>query len=176
MTRRTKLLLPVLAVIVLALTFGKAIGEGYYFGGCDEVVSTRHFIIHELGFKMCRDEHVESDAAAAPAETQPDATSAVEHEYSSPCVLYVQGHNARLEITGSEAVADCSRSLRGWQAKAGQGAPQASDAVEAAPTVQRACQHRVIDESDTAESRSSLPIHLSIRAACIDTWPRTRGA
>lgn len=128
MTRRSKLLLSALAVMVLGLTFGKAIGSGYYFGGCDEVANARHFVVHELGFKMCRDEHIETETATAPSTPAETVTApSAPTETASPCVLDVRGHNARLEIAGPEAVGDCEGFERAagstpWTMEA-QGAP-----------------------------------------------------
>jgi hypothetical protein len=108
---RPRKLLVVLVVLILAYAFGRPISEGYYFGGCDEAAHTRHFITHTLGFKMCRDETEEAktETHTAPMVTTPAAEAPPAHEYTSPCSLYVKGHNALLTITGSEAAADCER-------------------------------------------------------------------
>jgi hypothetical protein len=121
-SHRLRYLLVALVLIVLALSFGKAIANGYYFGGCDEAARTRHFITHVLGFKMCRDQNIETQAATetTPAGSSETATNVATtpppnnegpaaHDYASPCQLYVNNHNAELEITGSAAATDCER-------------------------------------------------------------------
>jgi hypothetical protein len=169
MTKRTKLLLPVLAVIVLALTFGKAIGQGYYFGGCDETAHTRHFITHVLGFKMCRDEEIETEAVAAPAESQANtptesqpAPSEAEAAGASICVLYVRNHNAKLEITGPEAVTDCGRFERAstapWTSEAHS---PTSAGVTVCEVTNLAREHATVTDTGAQEYGSSACKQLS---------------
>jgi hypothetical protein len=43
-SHRARNLLIVLVVLVIAFLFGRPISEGYYFGACDEIADTRHFI------------------------------------------------------------------------------------------------------------------------------------
>jgi hypothetical protein len=95
----------IIVVAVLVIAFGKALGEGYYFGGCDETANTKHYIAHVLGIKMCRNEHV--GPAPTPEAANPEPEKPVSHDYASPCDLYVKGHNAQIDITGPEAVGDC---------------------------------------------------------------------
>lgn len=166
-THKTRNLLIVLVVLVLALSFGKAIGNGYYFGGCDEAAHTRHYITHILGFKMCRDEHVESEAEpsgpAAPSAPAA-ATATPKHEYGSPCSLYVQHHNALLEITGSEAAADCERFVN----RAGQ-TPWTTEAQATSATRSVVCEltsannqeHAVVTDTGSQEYGSAACKQLS---------------
>jgi hypothetical protein len=105
-------------IVLVVFAFGRAILNGDYFGECDHVVHQQCTVIHVLGIVMHRDV-AEATAAPEPSPT-PEATkpetqtsSPQAHEYRTPCQLYVNGHNALLEITGSEAASDCERFVKG---------------------------------------------------------------
>jgi hypothetical protein len=47
--------------------------------------------------------------STTPTATTQETAAPLKREYTSPCALYVQRHDARVEITGAEAASDCER-------------------------------------------------------------------
>lgn len=110
-----------LLVLVLAIpffAFGRAIINGDYFGECDHAAHHECDITHVLGIVMRRDvPRPETETASTAPETTTTSAAATptSNNYTSPCTLYVRGHNAMLEISGSEAGQDCERFVAATQ-------------------------------------------------------------
>lgn len=151
-----------LVLVVLGYGFGRAIARGYYFGGCDEVAHSRHYITHVFGFKMCRDENIPPEEEARQSQVQTSEPSALKHEYASPCDLYVEGHNARLEITGSEAVSDCERFVAASKAPWTTEAHPSTEALDVVCEVTNHNQeHAVVSDTGGREYGSAACTQLS---------------
>jgi hypothetical protein len=105
----------VILLVIIVFAFGRAILNGDYFGECDHVVGKECDIVHVLGVVMHRD--VERETVPASTQTTPTTTETTTpppnnegpaaRDFTSPCTVYVKGHNAMVEITGSGAATEC---------------------------------------------------------------------